>query len=244
MPGINLVGQLKNPAAAPSGGFDAGGDLGGEGGPGLFERLRSMSGPSSLEWGREDTLRLLLVLLALGAHFGSRYFLDDYKMRLEGEVQAQIGEIEQQIANENRKLEGLRSLQAEAEAYDKQMGELRRKLELVESVSKNRNLIVRMVDFVVTEMPPAIWLGKLQVETGEKNEIDIAGSALNLQIVSEFMKRLEGAVFFPRWTLKETTVDTSGANAAGVPSVGGGAKANLPPPESKRFQINATVVPP
>jgi|GEM_PF-1096948 len=236
MPGINLVTQLRNPQATTAGGgFESG--MESDSPPSLVERLRSLSGSGASDWERADTIRLVLALVGIAGFFGIRYFADDYKARQEAELQAQVAELDQQIASEKRKLEGLKSFRAEAEAYDKQMAELQRKIELVESASKGRNLVIRMVDFVVTEMPPTIWLGRLTVETATKNEIDITGSALNLQIVSEYVKRLEGAVFFPKWQLKETVAEAgnSGTNAAGGRAV--------PMPDTKKFQVSAKVVP-
>lgn len=240
MPGINLVTQLRNPGSASSGGSA---DLESGGGSSFLERFRSMSSDGA-DWSREDTVRVVLAIIGIAGLFGMRYFVEDYTAKQQVELDAQVSQLDQQIAAENKKFNSLKGLKAEAEAYDKQMAELQRKLELVESVSKNRNLVVRMTDFLVTEMPPSIWLGKLNLEAGDKNEVEINGGALNLQIVSEYVKRLEGAVFFPKWQLKETVADASAGPGSGAQQSKGTVKTAPVPRDTKRFQISAKVVAP
>ena len=67
-----------------------------------------------------------------------------------------------------------------------------------------------------------------------KGKITIAGVSSSLQFVSEYMKSLEGAVFFPKWTLIETVTDASSVASSTSPQ---GA-----PSETKRFDIKADVV--
>jgi hypothetical protein len=106
----------------------------------------------------------------------------------------------------------------------------------VEAVQQNRNSLIRMVDFVVSQMPNDVWMRKLEVDIQQgpnnpESKISVLGSAITLQAVSEFLKKLENAVFFPTWDLTQTQ-SVSGATSGN----------STDPPDSKTFEITSRIV--
>jgi Tfp pilus assembly protein PilN len=237
MTSINFVGEIlkrKKRIAEGEKGESAGG--------GFLAKLRGLGGGGGGGEGgltleaREKTM-LMLGLLGIASIFGGRYYVTDVMIPpLRKNLTDRVEQINTDIAAERNKLAQFDSIKNEIDQYDKQMAELRTKLQLIESVQKNRNSIVRMVDFVITELPENVWLSDVSVDISTKTgagmgKVDLSGKALSMQLVSEFVKRLEGAVFFPRWDLAETVSSQET----------GGSGANVKSYESKSFKISAEV---
>ncbi|MBS1982783.1 MAG: PilN domain-containing protein [Bdellovibrionales bacterium] len=228
MAGVNLVKRLKERKTGVGPGAGSRGKLFGMDMP-------TFSGGSSIEISSGDRIRILLMVASIGAGFFMRSFVRDFTSRKEAALRVEVNKLDQQIAEEKKKLDALKGLAQEADAYERQMAELQRKLAIIESLGKNRNLAVRMVDFIVSEMPSNIWLAKMNLDTRTEQKVEVLGNATSLQLVSEFMRRLEGAVFFPRWQLVETS--SRDASTASDP------KANKGPSDVRSFSLNAKVVP-
>lgn len=228
MAGINFADQLKESTR---------GGAASSGTPGRFDT----GGGGSFDFESHDKGRLLILVIGIAAIFGAKYYARTHAENLTRERENEIAQYEVTINTEKQKLASLKDIAAEAETYNKRLEELQQKIGLVESVSNNRNLLVRMVDFTVSEMPGSLWLSKVSVDTGADSKIDLTGYAMSLQLVGEFLKRLEGAVFFPSWNLVET-------ESPGPSGVANDANRNGKPigivPESKRFTLNARVVKP
>jgi hypothetical protein len=224
MAGINLADQIKaskantSVSSAPS-------------------NAKPFSMPSfKTEFQAEDRIRVFIMLFGLVSIFAAKYYVKDYTDRLTQQKEAEVSQLETSIIAERQKLNSLKDIAAEADTYNKRIEELRQKVNLVDSLSRNRNFLVRMLDFTVSEMPSPLWLRKIQVDISADGKIDLAGYATSLQLVGEYVKRLEGAVFFPSWSVVETeseqsTVLTS-SSGKGIPI----------PPDSKRFSLTAKVV--
>lgn len=229
MAGINLLKQLKNRPKDEFVGSEPSVDLG------AGDRFQGAE-LSTSEFQREDFIRLLLICIGVGLIYGGKFLVRDYTGKITQEKQAVVARMDTEIAELNQKLTALKDLQGEQDAFDKRVQELQKKLDLVESVSRNRNLAVRMVDFAVTEMPSPVWLSRIYLDLSNDGRIELSGRSTSMQLVSEYLKRLEGAVFFPAWQLIETQNEAVSADAN---STGG-----VTPRDTKRFGISAKVVKP
>ena len=217
---INFVKQIKDRRAAPKP----------EGGGGLASRFAALSAGGG-KFDARDKILLVLFLLGVSSIPGAKYYVQEYIIREKTEeIEKKKSELDSQMAELDRKLREVKPIQAQIADFDKQKRDLNEMLNLIESVRHGRNSIVRMVDFVITEMPASVWLKKLDIDVnGSSGKVRLEGAALSLQLVSEYLKRLEGAVFFPKWELDGTkSVD------------GGTAVGDLP--DTKSFSINAQVV--
>ncbi len=232
MAGINLIRQIDKAAAAPSGGTV---EIVSEDRESPFKALSV----SLDDFSPQDYARLALLIFGLILVWVTPRAVDFVTEKLMVEQRAEIQKIDEKITVAETKLGALKDLKAEEDDFVKKTAEIQKKLDLVDSVGKNRNLMVRMIDYVVNEMPSSLWLTQINVGIeGEKSvdgKIDLFGNAISMQLVSEFMKRLEGAVFFPNWQLIETE------NQLAIPS---GNKKSKGPAESKSFAISAKVLKP
>lgn len=237
MSGINLVKKLKdykaggsNQVAPKKPGFKLDFSFGNSG------------GESTPEVSSKDKVLFFLFLVGAGLGYYATIYGKEYTDRITIQKQSEIAAFDAKIASEKSKLQTLKGLAQEADAYEKQMQDLQRKLAVIESLGKNRNLAVRMVDFIVSEMPNNVWLNKMTLDTKIESKVEISGNAMSLQVVSEFMKRLEGAVFFPSWQLIETQKQES--VAVGMPvKMGSTDKKRDVIPDARSFLLNARVVP-
>ncbi len=259
MGSINLVKSLKAKKSGATGGI-AGGS-----GSGLMGMIRKFT-ESGAALDQREKLLLVLFLLGIGSIFGTQQYLSVfYFPSREEEVKTQIAQEEAKIADVAQKLKAFDSIKSDIATFETSMAQVREKLNIIESVQKGRNSIVRMVDFVISEMPDGVWLTNIKIEnqTGPSNigggapsltpppnatgdgpsigNVQVRGSALSLQLVSEFIKRLEGAIFFPKWILVETRDDASGGVPQGLPGQTPAGQV-LKPFDAKSFEINAKVV--
>ncbi len=244
--GINIITQLNRVKTFAPGGTEAGGTSGTS-----FTSTSFDAGGLKLELSTSEKTRLALSLLGVLSLYFGPLIVESHERDLQAAKQREIAVVDQDIQTEKTKLSGLSGIRSQIADYESQMKVLQEKLSIVESVQKNKNSLVRMVDFVTSQMPENVWFSKLNVsiEKGAGNDgskFEILGSALTLQVVSEFMKRLENAVFFPTWDLIETenksnsTVAEQPANEFG--SVSTKVKTTDEPSEFKSFQMSARIV--
>jgi Tfp pilus assembly protein PilN len=255
MASVNLVKQLKARKSGTKTGLAPGATSTGL--KGLFQNLSA----SAIQLDPKEKVLLFLFIMGIGSIFGTKEYLSTfYFPAQESTVRVEMAQLDSQLAQINSKLAAFESVKSDIDSYEKKMGEVREKLSVIESVQKGRNAIVRMVDLVISDMPEALWLGSLRIETSVEKinpalpqatgpgnpqmgigssdnsigNVSVKGFARNLQTVSEYMKKLEGAVFFPKWNLVETREDGGG-------SLGGLGRPTMAPAETKSFEIQAKV---
>ncbi len=235
MPGVNLVDQLKrdhDEQGQEQDGlelpkrsfFDA---------P-IFDRFRRSPETEDVDDGYVKK-RLLLMVIAAGIIFGARhYVIDELKNKIVV-LETESTELTKKIEAEKKRSAELAEIRNEMIDFDRQVAQLRERLAAIRSVGKNRNLIVRMMDYLISEMPQRVWIS--DIELGRTTKVKMKGTAVTLQIVSEYIKRLQGAIFFPEWTLKKATGDSRRQAQKPVQGI-------EVPADVKDFELEAKVVEP
>ncbi|ORJ59115.1 hypothetical protein B5V00_11135 [Geothermobacter hydrogeniphilus] len=145
---------------------------------------------------KQEQLRGQLVVLALcliltGVGCGGFYMsvsikIDDQKAAI-GQKQARIAQLHKAIG--------------EVGKFKKLQKELRGKLEVLESLKKNRNGPVRLLDELNRALPPKLWL--THFGQAGKN-IDIKGIGMDEATVAEFMRSLEQSPYYKNIQLRVT----------------------------------------
>jgi len=103
------------------------------------------------------------------------------------------------IQEKNRKLVQLRKTIGEVGRFKKMQEELRGKLEVLQTLKKNRGGPVHILDELNRSLPPKLWLTKFS-ESG--SNVQISGIGLNEETVAEFMRALEKSPYFEKIQLK------------------------------------------
>lgn len=184
---------------------------------------------------REQIRLLFTLLLAAGAYFGPHYY-EETLLEQSNAKRQELSALQANVKKQEGLASELKAIREEMVEYDKRMDELRRKTKKVHSLNDNRNFIVRSVDFFVSQMPQDVWLSSLEIERGDGGTIIAEGFSSDLQSVSDFMKTLESAVFYPTWILESTSHESSGTQ-------GDDSKISTPR-DVKRFRIRANIVEP
>jgi len=234
---INLIDQLRKR------GSGAGVDLGGPKASVFAKGNDDVEFEESSEGGEGGGLdayekrKVAMLLFGIMLVLGGRQLVPLYTSGIEGEARQTEGELTTKIAAETKKSEDLKLVQEEMKQYDGRVADLRSKLAKVQQLEANRNLLVRMTDYIVKEMPPRLWFNDLDLDTRAK--VKISGYSSNYQIVSDFMKKLEGAVYFPKWQLIQT--ENQPENLSVIPSSVKGDSSTVieTPPDSKKFTLEA-----
>ncbi len=248
MAGINLIPHLKlGPAGVAAGGptsttetfagpapeAPADNSSSSSSSSSPFARLRALADGGNA-FTLDDLKYLFFTLFGIAAIlYISPIVVENLTKPTEAELKQTEARLQGEVAKLEVQVKQTEALRNEIKSFEAQMAEVQKKLTLIESTGRNRNLIVRMIDFLVNEMPNNVWLTRTGVDGAvTDSKITVEGYALSLQNVSEFVKKLEGAVFFPVWDVVETTAEKSQANAA---------TPNVQPIDAKKFQISAKV---
>lgn len=191
MAGVNLLKQLRREEGAEEA---------------AVSRI-SLGGGALADLTSYQKLKLLLLVLGFFVyHFGRDHFNTTYLPSKLVEPQAQLDTLNEQIAAAQRKRVENEEIAKAADAYEQQIQELRRKIQIVETVKKsNRDKVVRMVDFIVSKMPEPVWISELKLEAKAGTPVDLQGFSTTYQTISTFFTRLEDAVFFNDWQLIESS---------------------------------------
>ncbi len=89
---------------------------------------------------------------------------------------------------------------------DQRISEIRSKIALINRIkNSNRDKVVRMVDYIVNQMPEPIWISELRLEAKAGSEVQLRGYSITPQTISGFFTKLENGVFFSNWQLLDAS---------------------------------------
>lgn len=235
MAGINIAKKLRG-----SGGGGAKADAV------IIEESSSRFSLSSLAGGgvsldASDRVRIVLFVVGIAAIYFTKITVEDLVVKKQAEIVAVSQQKDQEIAKYNRKLKELQSIKAEADEFDNVMAEVQRKLNLAESVGRDRNFLVRAVDFIIQQMPPKVWMKSIMVDVTNEKKLSIEGASLQMQTVSDFLFKLQPGSFFSNWELEETQAVSETASSSSTLLDTGAPRTPL---DYKNFKIKAMVTEP
>ncbi len=215
MAGINIAGKVKNTNVSEQ------------------PINISISGirSASLSLDAADRVRIILFVVGIASIHFTKVAVEDMVAKKQAVLVEISTQKDQEIANQNRKIKELQSIKTEADQFDNVLAEVKRKLNLAESVGRDRNFVIRAVDFVVQQMPAKVWMKSILLDVSNDKKLYIEGAATAMQPVSDFLFKLQPGSFFANWELEETLNFTNAATA--------GSKTG--PLEYKNFKIKATV---
>jgi Tfp pilus assembly protein PilN len=188
MAGVNLLKQLAEDQAAE-------------------EVAVSSSGAAFADLSSYEKTKLVLILVGFFVfYFGRAYFNETYLPSKLHEPEAQIAQLDQEIASESAKREQLASLEREAQETEERSNEIRQRIAVITRIkNSNRDKVLRMVDYIINQLPDPVWVSEMQVLASVGSELNLRGFSTNYQNISSFFAKLEGGVFFNNWELVETS---------------------------------------
>jgi Tfp pilus assembly protein PilN len=188
MAGVNLLKQIRTET--------------------VVEQTAVSSGGGALsEIGIADKIRLGLFVAGLVGFFAVRGYVNDSYLPAKLEApNAEIAELGSKLAAINSKKSQLTDLEKELQENDTRINELKGKIAVINRIkNSNRDKIVRMIDYIVTQMPEPIWITEVKVEAKPGSDVALKGYSMNHQTISAFFTKLENGVFFSKWQLMEAT---------------------------------------
>ncbi|GAB4170343.1 MAG: PilN domain-containing protein [Geothermobacteraceae bacterium] len=140
---------------------------------------------------RSQVVILVLSVLLVGASCAALY------MSMDGKIK----DVRADIDRKNRKIAELRKKIGEVGRVKKLQEELRGKIEVLQTLKKNRSGPVHLLDELNRSLPPKLWLTNF----GEGGaDVRISGVGLNEETVAEFMRNLEKSEYFQNIQLRVT----------------------------------------
>jgi len=165
---------------------------------GLFSKAKSSSPSSSVSSSNTKTMVMSLAIYAviLG---GAYYAINQHKEKLLGEVTAQNSELQTTIGvldSEIAKSDGYEQMKLGLENDEKT---LKTKIETIQKLITDRSAPAKVLMALSQATPKQVWLTEFTLKDGA---MDIKGASIDLDVISDFMKALEGSVYFKDITLK------------------------------------------
>ncbi|RJO63407.1 MAG: hypothetical protein C4523_20480 [Myxococcales bacterium] len=152
--------------------------------------------------GQRELVLFVLVLVVLG--FGLYRVQAANGTTMEGlhakekEIQAEMGRLEELIGNITQ--------------FQQKREDLKKKLDIIELLKKNKTGPVRILDELAVLIPKKVWLEELVEQAGS---LRLVGSATDNKEIAVFMKNLEGSKFFSDVTL--LSIDQTKSTTTPVP---------------------------
>jgi len=198
--GINLLKKLEQQQATDGSGGDGG----------LVEEKKifgmSFGGGGGIELTKVQQIKLILLAVGFVSIFVGRSWLTGtYLPEKLVEPQAQLAQAQADVAQKEEEIKRIATIREELVQYEKQVGEIKAKIDAIRRVREGqRDRVLRMVDYIVQQMPEPVWISKIVLEPKPGSEISLDGKSMNYQNISTFLARLQKGVFFPTWKLEQT----------------------------------------
>jgi type IV pilus assembly protein PilN len=132
---------------------------------------------------RQIVLQQVLVLILTGAAIGA--FHTRMSARIE-RTQARIHQMDKDIAQFKPQLE-------QVEGFKKKKKELEKKIEVIESLDRQRRGPVRVLAELSDRIPDRVWLTSLETNG---SQVKIAGESLDNELVAIFVRNLGESKYF------------------------------------------------
>ncbi len=116
-------------------------------------------------------------------------------------INNEINDVEERITMVNAEIESLKRKTGEVDDFKKKKRELLEKLNIIDTLSKNKTGPVLILDMFSQMIPEKMWLEKLK-QVG--NKVDIEGVALDNETIAIFFTSLKNSPRFARVELIQT----------------------------------------
>ena len=133
-------------------------------------------------------LKTILILWGITAvvGIGIAFGVDSHLLQKMDERNAELKAHETTIEILDKKLGEIKTLKSRAKLIKKRM-------KLINDLSKERNLSIRILDEITTTIPEKIWVTRMETKKGT---FSVTGLAMSNAMVADFMDRLARSPFF------------------------------------------------
>jgi type IV pilus assembly protein PilN len=104
-----------------------------------------------------------------------------------------IEDRQNRIADTQRRLDELKKVIAEIEAFEKQRAALEQKLAIIAELQKEQQLPVHLLDEVYLTLEDDVWLSSFSLSG---NRLTFQGTALSNPVVADYTRSLEASPYF------------------------------------------------
>lgn len=130
---------------------------------------------------------LRALILGAAAYLGSNYWIDMQKGELLAGVEQKSQDIGKRTAEIQASLGRFKQYEEIKKALDTDEKLIKTKLDTILKLSADKAVNVQILKTLSTALPSEVWLSSYKVS---QSELEFHGSALDFNLVSDFMKRL------------------------------------------------------
>lgn len=179
---------------------------------GLDEHMSKLGiTPQELQEARPGLIRFVVLVGGLYlANYVPTYF---YEKRI-AELDAELGQIAQQVQTLNTELASKRDIRKQMEQLNKEEGELQRQLNAVNALQRDRGLAFRTLDNVIVSLPQKVWINSISYK---EKTVTVLGSCWEYFPINDFVKAVNESTQYTSVNFKGITTEAAGVLVPGVP---------------------------
>lgn len=130
------------------------------------------------------------------------------------ELDVQVAQLSEQSGRLAKELASKKEIRGKMDQLNKEEGELRRQLEAVNSLQKDRGIFFRNLEQFVTILPTQVWINSLDYRD---RSVTIRGSSWEYFAINKFVELMNASTYFSGVIFKGITTEPPGTVVPGVP---------------------------
>lgn len=142
---------------------------------------------SSVDVSEVNKQMIRAMLLGAAGYFGANYYLDLQKTELLATVEKDAQSIQAKTTELQASLAKFKQYEELKKVLDTDEKLIKTKLETILKLSSDKSVNVQILQTLSNTLPSEVWLSSYKVT---QSELELRGSALDFNLVSDFMKRL------------------------------------------------------
>jgi len=143
-----------------------------------------------------QVIGILASVVVIMVGFG---YFKTYKMEL---VQANVSVLEKEAAAIQAELSKVQGFEAQRSELEKAQTAIQTKIDTIEALISERATPPKVLITLSKTIPKDVWLTEFKIESS--GTVSMRGASLGISPISDFMKGLEGSIYFNQVELKRT----------------------------------------
>jgi len=162
---------------------------------------------------KSDLGGVLLLVAAVALSLLPYLFLEQYKASVQQRHVSRKQELEEKRNSAEQELRKYESYKSELESFEKQKAQLTQRLDVLNQLLRLRSGPVNIIDAVGQGLPEAAWLDKINLSLGDNKSLNISGSAMSSEAITQFSEKLSASIYLSNVQLNEMVNGVDGKDA-------------------------------
>jgi len=155
-------------------------------------------------------LKIVLVIVLI--YFANDFFVSEQQKAMNIRLK-ELTDINTKVNVAKKEVSKIKEFEAQKKELEKDEENLKNKIQTIQTLLSNRNDLYNTLLSLTTSIPTEVWLTGFELK---ESVINVRGGSIDINLVSDFIKKLSSTPYFKNVNLKKTdqTKDSSGLDTA------------------------------